>query len=262
MALRERIDAIVLAGGAPDAVAALAREAPNKAFVPIAGRTLVERTLAALRATPGVGRIVVVAPHAARERSELALADEVRDDGRTMLASLRSGVRAAAVDRPILICASDLPLLNRVALEEFLELAFFRDADVVYGCVERATHERHFTGVPHTWARLREGQFASAGVVTLRPRVLPALDGLLGRLGVARKNPLRLASIFGPYVLARYALRRLSLSDVEQRASELLGAPAAAAVCSHAEIAINVDRPSDVALAERLVAESPPTSSD
>ena len=72
MAVRERIDAIVLAGGAPDAVAALAREAPNKAFVPIAGRTLVERTLAALRATPCVGRIVVVPPHAAREPSELA----------------------------------------------------------------------------------------------------------------------------------------------------------------------------------------------
>lgn len=241
------ITAVVLAGGPPDAVAALAPGATNKAFVSVGNRTLIERTLAALRATPAVVRVVVVTPPAAHGRSDLAPADELRPDGPTMLESLHSGVRGAPEDEPILVCASDLPVLTRTALEEFLELAQASDADIVYGCIERATHERQFPGVPHTWARLRGGTYCGAGVVTLRPRVLPALDGLLGRLGTARKNPLRLAAIFGPGVLARYAVGRLTLAGVEHRASQLLGAPAAAAVCTHAEIAINVDRPSDVA---------------
>lgn len=243
----------MLAGGPPDAVAALAPGAPNKAFVAVANRTLIERTLAALRATPAVTRIVVVTPPSAHGRGDLALADELRPDGATMLESVHSGVRGAPGDEPLLICASDLPILSRAALDEFLTLARESDADVVYGCVERATHERQFPGVPHTWARLRGGTYCGAGVVRLRPRVLPALDGLLGRLGTARKNPLRLASIFGPTVLARYAAGRLTLVDVQRRATQLLGAPAAAAICTHAEIAINVDRPSDAALAERLV---------
>jgi len=251
--MKAPLAAVVLAGGAPDAVAALAPGAPNKAFVPIGNITLVERTLTALRATPAVVRIVVVTPSAAHGRSDLALADETRPDGATMLESLHSGLRGAAVDESILVCASDLPMLTRAALEQFLALAWRRNADVVYGCVERATHERRFPGVPHTWARLRDGTFCGAGVVMLRPRVLPALEGLLGRLGTARKNPLGLAAIFGPSVLARYAAGRLALADVERRASELLGAPAAAAVCTHAEIAINVDRPDDVALATALI---------
>jgi hypothetical protein len=81
---------------------------------------------------------------------------------------------------------------------------------------------------------------------------LPQLAGLLGRLGRARKNPLQLAAIFGPAVLARYALGRLTIASAEARASALLGAPVRAAV-SLPEIAVNVDRTSDVALAERLV---------
>ncbi|MDQ2908640.1 MAG: nucleotidyltransferase family protein [Candidatus Eremiobacteraeota bacterium] len=247
------MNAVVLAGGPPDAVAALAPGAPNKAFVPIAGKTLVQRTLAALRSTPAVGRIVVVAPPTAHARSDLAAADDVRLDGATMLASLRSGLEGLPDDERVLVCASDLPVLSRRALDEFLLLAALREADLVYGCVERMTHERQFGDTPHTWARLRDGTFCGAGVVMLRPRIVPALDGLLGRLGAARKNPLRLAAIFGTRALLRYAAGRLSLAEVELRATQLLGASAAAAVCTHAEIAINVDRPSDVALAERLV---------
>jgi hypothetical protein len=48
----------------------------------------------------------------------------------------------------------------------------------------------------------------------------------------------------------------LPIPDLEKRASRLLGAKAAAAICSYPEIAINVDRPSDVVLAERLLSSS------
>lgn len=253
MALNERITAVVLAGGPHDEIAALAPGAPNKAFVPIAGKTLVARTIAALRAAPSVGKIIVVAPVAQHASAALAEADEMRPDGPTMLESLRSGLRDAAPSELVLVCASDLPVLSAVAIEEFLSLAVASAADVVYACVERRTHVARYPGVPHTWARFREGMYCGAGCVSLRPRVLPALDGLLGRLGTARKNPLRLASIFGARVLLRYAFGMLTIARAERRATELLGWRTAAAVCSHPEIAVNVDAASDVAIANTLV---------
>ncbi len=108
--------------------------------------------------------------------------------------------------------------------------------------------------MPHTWAHMRDGSYCGWGLVALRPRALIPLDRFLERLGAARKNPLALASIFGWDVLARYALRRLSIAQAEERAIQLLGVKVAAAVCARAEVAVNVDRPSDVPLAERLVA--------
>jgi molybdopterin-guanine dinucleotide biosynthesis protein A len=249
------MNAVVLAGGARDEVSAITAGAANKAFVPIAGRTLVERTLASLRDVPAIGRIVVVAPRTTHGEPALALADERRVDGKRIGESLLSGLAGAPPDELVLVAASDLPLLTRAALEEFIALAQSRDADLSYACLGQAAHLARFPGAPHTWARMREGRFCGGGVVALRPRILPNLERFLERLGAARKNPPALASIFGWDVLARYALGRLTIPAAESRASELLGGPVAAVVCTHAEIAFNVDRASDVVLAEKYVRE-------
>jgi molybdopterin-guanine dinucleotide biosynthesis protein A len=253
VALNAAYETVVLAGGGRDEVCEQTPNAPNKAFVPIGGVTLVARVLRALRSTPRVGRIVVVAPASAAAATALDGADEIRQAGPTMSASLRSGLARFPPSELVLVTASDLPILSRAAIEEFLNLAERSGADVVYSCVERRIHEARFPEVPHTWAHLREGTFCGGGVVAMRPFALDALDRFLGRLGKARKNPLRLASILGYDMLWRYALRRLSIAQVERRAGELLGVRVAAAVCAHAEIAVNVDRAADVEIAQRLV---------
>ncbi len=247
------VNAVVLAGGPADAVSALHPGAPNKAFVPICGVTLVERVLVALRAVRRIERIVVVAPPLAHAAAALAAADEARPDGRRMLESLRSGAAGFADDVPLLVVASDLPVLSAPAIDEVLDALAARDLDVAYTCLARQYHDARFPQVPHTWARLREGQFCGGGVSAIKPRALDRLSGVLTALGAARKAPLRLAAVFGWDVLARFAVGRLSIADAEARATAILGLPAGAIRCTHPEIAVNVDRPSDVALAATLV---------
>ena len=247
------LNAVVLAGGPPDELVAGDPGAPNKAFLDIAGSALVARTLAPLRASPRIATIVAVAPSGARAAAALADADEIRPDGPRIADSLRSGVRGFDPAQPLLVVAGDLPVLSLAAVHEFLDIATARDADIVYACVERGAHEARYPEVPHTWARLRDGTYCGGGCVLLRPRALEPLERFLDRLGSARKNPLQLAAIFGWDVVLRYSLGRLGIVNLERRAGELLGVPAAAAVCTHPEIAVNVDRPSDVALAVRLV---------
>ncbi len=94
-----KVNAVVLAGGPQDDVARLQPGAPNKAFVEIAGVTLVGRVLAALRATPQVERIVVVAPPEMRGHRDLAGADELRPDGVRITESLRNGLAGFAPGR-------------------------------------------------------------------------------------------------------------------------------------------------------------------
>jgi hypothetical protein len=101
-----------------------------------------------------------------------------------------------------------------------------------------------------------EGRFCGGGIAALKPRVLPALRAVLDDLGAARKSPLRLAAIFGWDILPRFALGSLTIAAAERRASAILRAPAGAIRCAHPEIAVNVDRPSDVPLANGLVARA------
>lgn len=246
--------AVVLAGGPTDEVCASQPGAPNKAFVRVAGRTLVERVLTALRAAPDVERIVVVAPPSMHGDASLALADERRPDGARITESLRSGLQNFPPDDAVLVATSDLPVLSPRAVSDFIARALALEADAGYGCVERSVHLAKYPDVPHTWARLRDGTFCGGGLMTLRPRVLPVLEAFIERLGAARKKPWRLASIFGYAVLTKYALGQLTIAQAEARAGELLGAPVRAVISPYPETAVNVDRASDVALAERLIA--------
>ena len=246
------MDAIVLAGGPHDELAARTPGAPNKAFVEINGATLVERTLRALRESASVGRIVVVAPPSAHGSAALALADEARPDGVRIRDSLRSGLAGSDPDADLLISASDLPVLTPQAIDDYIARAEAANADLTYGCLEKATHLAAFPEAPHTWAHLRGGDYCGTGFITMKPRVWPALERVIERLGEARKNPLKLASLFGWRILWRYALRRLTIAHAEARASYVIGAPVRAVVSPYAEIGINVDRLSDIALAEKF----------
>ncbi len=247
------LSAVVLAGGPADDVAAMQPGAPNKAFVEIAGIALVGRVLAALRASPSIGRIVVVAPPSARSHPALAAADDLRPDGVRIGESLRSGLSGFPPDLPVLVVASDLPVLDAVSVDDFARGVRELDADLVYGCVERHAHLARYPNVPHTWARLRDGTFCGGGLAAIKPRALPLLERFIERLGAARKHPLRLASLFGWDVLARYAAGMLSIAQAERRASRILGAPVRAFVSPFAQTAVNVDRAGDVALANELV---------
>ena len=248
------MDALVLAGGPIDAVARLAPGVPNKCFVEIRGQPLVARVLSALRAAPSMGRVVVVAPPSAWNHPALALADDLRPDGTRITDSLRSGLEGFAPDREMLVVAADLPILTGLASEDFITRVRELHADVTYGCVEKTVHLARFPQVPHTWARLQDGTFCGGGLVALKPRAFRLLERFLERLGAARKRPVRLASLFGWDVLLRFAVGRLSVAQAERRASAILGAPVRALASPFAETAVNVDRPSDVALADELVA--------
>jgi GTP:adenosylcobinamide-phosphate guanylyltransferase len=248
--------AVVLAGGPADAVAALQPGVPNKAFVRVAGVAMVERVLRALRASRAVSHVIVVAPETMHQDPALALADECRPDGRHISDSLRSGLASLPPDEPVAIVTSDLPVLTPVSIDDFAARAESLDADIGYGCVERRVHEAGYREFPHTWARLRDGTFCGAGLVMMRPRVLPALERFIEELGAARKRPWRLASLFGFRILFLYAIGRLRIVDAEQRARALLGAPARAIVSPYAEIAVNVDRPTDVPVAERFISSA------
>ena len=245
---------IVLAGGPHDELAARTPGAPNKAFVEIRGITLVERTLRALRSAPSVARIIVVAPPQTHGTPALALADDWRPDGERIRDSLRSGLRDLPADEEILVSTSDLPVLTVESIEDYIARASAAHADLTYGCLEKRTHMAKYPQVPHTWAPLRDGTYCGTGFITMRPRVFPSLERFIEQLGQARKNPLRLARLFGMDVLLRFAFRRLSIAQAQARASRVIGAPVRAVVSPYAEIGVNVDRLSDIALAESLLA--------
>ncbi len=185
---------------------------------------------------------------------DLASADELRPDGVRITESLRNGLSGFAPDSDVLVVASDLPVLTLRGGRR-LRSAGRRASTPTSSTVasRKACTWQRFPEVPHTWARLRDGTFCGGGLAAIKPRALPLLERFIERLGAARKHPFKLASLFGWDMLARFAVGRLSIAQAEARGSKILGAPVRALVSPYPETGVNVDRVSDVALAERLL---------
>ncbi len=249
--------AVVLAGGPHDELAALTPGAPNKAFVAIGGVPLVERTLRALACS----RRRSDASSSSRRRrctasAALALADECRPDGERIRESLRSGLRDLPADDDVLVSTSDLPVLTAEAVEDYIARARVEaNADITYGCVEKARPRREVSASAAHVGALARRHVLRNGVHYDPPAHLSVARALHRTTRPRAKESAciwRACSAVG--VLVRFALRRLTIAHAEARASQghrRTRARRRFAVSRRS--AVNVDRLSDVALAESLV---------
>ncbi len=249
---RGEVDAAVLAGGHREV--GLPPGLPNKAFLPVAGKPMVQRVLEALRATREVRRLVLVAPLDAGGPLR-DLCDGLVPDRGDLLANVEAALQALPDAAWVLACAGDLPLLSAAAVANFLAGCRAREADVYYGVVRQEDLQGRFPGARKTFVRVREGAFTGSSLVLLRPEVLDRVRPLLLQAVEARKNPARLASLFGAGYVVRYLTGRLSVADVERRVVELTGLRGAVVVCPDPEVALDVDvgKPENRELAERVL---------
>lgn len=245
--------AIVLAGQRPtgDPLAAhfgLAR----KAHLPVAGMPMLSRVVDTLVATPGIGRIVVMA-------QDEGVMDVLRPGQATFVAS-KSGVSTSlaaiaggdAAPWPVLVTTADHPLLTVECLAFMLDAG--RDCDLAVGMVESSTLFAAYPDNRRTWFKLRDGWWTGANLFVLgTAAVLPALH-LWSRVEQDRKKVWKLFARFGVMLFLRALTRTIGMRDGLARAGRDLGMRARLVDLPFAEAAIDVDKPSDHALAEAILA--------
>ena len=262
------MDAIVLAGGRLPPDDPLAKHAPAgvKCLAEVAGRPLVQWTLDALGATAGIDRVVVVGlptdtPLTSRRRL-LRLPAEG-----DMIASLQAAADLlardaagaagdAADDGHALVVAGDAPLIDAQVLRWAVDQVRERDPDVALCAVDRPVMEARFPGSKRTYVRLADVELCGGDVAAVRLSVVRTGSDVPQRLSQARKQPWRIALVIGPGTLLALLLRRLHLAEAERRIGRRLGLRTAVLVCPYAEVAMDVDKPAQLALAQTVLEAS------
>ncbi|RNJ63397.1 MAG: hypothetical protein EDM03_03000 [Porphyrobacter sp. IPPAS B-1204] len=253
--------ALVLAGQRPgiDPVAAqFGLEA--KALVPVAGELMLGRVLMALADAPEVARIVVLAQNAPELLGHADLAWAAADrhitarvSGRTISGSVREAVRDPAIGLPVLVTTADNVMLTPATITEFI--AGTGTSDVSVAMVERGRLEAAVGPNRRTWLSFKGGAYTGANLFALNaPAAINALR-FWERVEQDRKSVLRLASHFGPALMAKLLLRRMTLHEALDAAGAKLGATAAPVLLRDGRMGVDVDKPADHALAERLLAD-------
>ena len=251
--------ALVLAGQRPgiDPMAAHF-DADMKALIPVAGELMLNRVLMALLDAPQVARIVVLAQNSLELRAHRDLAWAVKEpkitfrvSGPTISGSVLGAVEDPAIDLPLLVTTADNVMLTPATVAEFIAGAGAGDVSVAF--VERGNLEAAVGPNKRTWLTFEGGAFTGANLFALTGAGATNALTFWEKVEADRKSELRLAAHFGPVLMVKLLLRRMTLTLALAAAGAKLGAVAAPVVLSDGRMGVDVDKPEDHSLAERLL---------
>ena len=250
--------ALLLAGQRPgiDPLAAHFGE-QWKAKVQVGGEAMLSRVARTLLAAPSIGRILVLAqaPEALLDGACRWMADEPR------IATVRSSSGIAAsvatvagsdlAPWPILVTTADHPLLTVEMIEAVI--AGVGTADVGIGVVGARTLLAAYPDNRRTWLRFRGEAWSGANLFALTSDAARAALAAWSEVERDRKKALKLLWHFGPLLALRALTRTITLRSAVAKGSRRLGFTATPIPLPFAEAGIDVDKPSDHALAETIL---------
>ena len=257
--------ALVLAGqrAASDALAGI-WGTHHRALVPVNGIPMLSRVLGTLRDSSAVDHVWVSIDEASvlddledvRDwvaRGEVSLHASLASPSRSVLDALRRLQKHEPAE-PVLVTTADHPLLTPEMVEHFQRACAPDGADVAVGMVPASRVRERFPDSPRTFLPLRREAWSGANLFAFLTPEGQRAAAFWTRAEQLRKRPWRLASTFGLGTLLQFALRRLDLDAAFERVSRAVGARVRPVVMPFAEAAVDVDRPSDLDLVERVLA--------
>jgi len=246
-------DTVVLAGGINSGD--LRKYAPyeNEALIIIGNYPMIHYVYRALQQTDKVNNIVISGPCDSL-RQIFKKEDRLifTRSGEDAIDSFANALPLTETEK-ILVMPADIPFITPEAIEDFLNNCEKYEADVYYAIVPREVNEARFPRVKRTYVKLKEGVFTGGNLFLIRAAAAPLGIQMGKKLVSNRKQPVAQARLFGFDLVLKYLTGRLSIPVVEERFAQVLGLKGKAIISEYAEVGVDVDKPSDLKLAERVL---------
>lgn len=255
-----RFAAIVLAGERSPGADPLARAAgvPSKILVPVQGRAVVVRVLAAIEAAAsidtrwlaGAARVAIDGSPALRasvDSTRWRVLDAKHSPASTALAALR-----AAGTQPALVTTADHAWLSAAIVDHFLACARATGADLAIGFARLDDVRARFPGTRRTGWKFADGGYCGCNLFAFVSPRGHAVAELWQRFEQDRKRPWRIVAGLGAGLLLRYATGRLTLADGLAELGRRAGCRVAPVVLPFPEAAVDVDSVADWELVNRV----------
>lgn len=245
---------IVTAGGLPgpeDPLYPYTQGKP-KALLDMGGRTMLERVMDALQNSKYVESIVLIGLEDDMGMQFKRPIDKYLPDESSLVGNVLSGVNWLRQEYPdmksVLFCSSDLPALTGANVDSYVESCEPFDKGIYYIFVTREEMEARFPGSKRTYTKLKGVEIAGGDIAIAQVDIADENEELWRSLTNARKNAWKLARVVGFKVLLKLLFRRLTIADIEETASRIIGRPAKIVLNAPAEMAMDVDKPEQLEL--------------
>ena len=251
-------DAIILAGG--ENSGDLKKIAPydNEALIIIGNYPMIYYVYKSLRQCMRVNKIVISGPVEALRnllgREENLFFISPGEDVVESLANAAKILEDQGTSERLLIMPTDIPFITSEAIDDLIDRKeIFKQTFLPV--TSREVNEAKYPGVVRTYVKMREGTFTGGNLFIVREAVIQQSIDLARAIIARRKNPLAIARIFGFSMMLKYLCGRLTFKQAEKRFQEVLGIKGKAIVSGYAEVGVDVDKPSDLELAQKYMGE-------
>jgi len=255
--------ALVLAGARPgrDAVAEIAG-VPIKVLATVGGVPMVARVIKTLESSRLVKERVLCGPSWEIMQGQALLHEMVETKMIRWVApqqgpslSVKSFLEQSPQDLPLLVTTADHALLTVEMVEYFLRKASQAQVDVAVALVPYSVVAKAYPQSKRTVIRFKGGGFCGCNLFLLCTSQAERLVEFWTQVEGERKRPLRLIRRLGWFMLIRFLVGGLSLSDALGELSQRMGISIKAIILPFPEAAIDVDTPEDLALVEHIVVQ-------
>jgi len=244
----------VLAGSRPGGDPfARANGVELKPLIPVAGEAMVRRPVRALLAAPKVGRVIVLTQEVAAIRAALEPDPRLSFDrsGATIAATIAALLEDPATVFPVLVTTADHALLTAAMVEEFVDQA--AGTDLAIGVVERRGLMARLPATKRTWIGFRGGAYSGANLFGFGSREASRAVALWREVEQDRKKGWRMLLAFGPALLLGAGLRVRTIDQSLAAIGHRLSLNLRCIVMRDPLAAVDVDKPSDLALVEAIL---------
>lgn len=230
--------AVITAGGPIDGAYAARAGTTLKALAPMRGRTMLARTIDALRGC-GIEQIAVVGNDAVRDACAATATVKMVADAGTGAGNVLGALGAWPDDATLLYLTCDMPYIDAASLQWVLDR--IEPSTLSMPLAEHPKFLRRFPDAPPFGITLAGERVVNAGVFHIPAGARARIRALATTMFEARKAPWKMASVAGPMMLVQFTLGRVSIEALETRARKLLAMPVVGLRNAPPELAFDAD---------------------
>ena len=246
---------MLLAGSRPGGDPfAMANGVALKPLIPVAGEPMLLRPLRALLACPSITRIRVLTQDVVGIGAVVDdnLLITIDSSSRTIASTIASILADPTTTYPILITTADHALLTSEMVVKFQDRA--AGADLAIAVVEKGNLMSRLPQSHRTWIGFKGGRYSGANLFALGSAKAARAISLWASVEQDRKKGWRMLLAFGPALLLGAVLKLRTIDQSLAQIGKKLGINLTAIVMDDPLAAVDVDKPSDLALVEAIIA--------
>jgi len=247
------LNALILAGNKEKGPLEIATNVENKALIIIDKKPIIEYVVDALNKTDKIDRVVVIGPVKELYPYIGKKVEKILEPGDSILENMEMGLKYYNSENNLLILTSDIPLITPQAIEEFVKINIERGALIGYPIITKSKIIEKYPSTVRTYFKMKEGIFCGGNIVFFKPEIFFKQKMLIQELFNIRKSTWKYAKIFGFKFIIKFLLKTLTLEDIENKITKIIGCKSAAIMISYPEIMIDLDKISDFELIKQCL---------